>query len=269
MFRGLGKSFVANKKRLSVIAAVAGVFFIGALFVERLLNPPIEEKQIEQQLGSTEVPRTPIADTEQGRMIARILEDEDFQKQLPEKPEKRDQSQNKSEPWPQWAIDLTKIVLMVLGILTIVVFIWILVVGSEGGAQAQKPKKNFKRPTKKQLPVEHHMLVPKATLADVERLAEAGSFGEAVRLLLSVMLTVLAGRELIKIRPSMTGREIVATATFDTSFVRGLRYMVLTVEAYAFAGEQVNRILFDECFEHFNKLSAMKGPSAPTKRQPK
>lgn len=88
-------------------------------------------------------------------------------------------------------------------------------------------------------------------------------------MLLSVMLTVLAGRELIKIRPSMTGREIVATAKFGASFVSGLRFMVLTVEAYAFAGEQVNRTLFDECFAHFNKLSAMKDPTVPPRRQPK
>ena len=261
MFSGVRQTFSDNKKRLAAIAMAAVVLFLGAYFVDRLLVAAKAPEDTGLDLSATEVPRTPITESDSGRAITKILEDETYQDKLPETPESQQQNQKNTKPWPSWRIGVIKVVLAILGIFTVVVFIWILFVGSRGGALAQKPRKAMKRSGQSRAQVEYHMVIPEATLKDVERAAQEGRYGEAVRMLLSIALTTLAGRDLIRILPSMTGREIAASARIGADGVAGLTHLVLTVEAHAFAGEGVNKTLFEECLAAFQSLASLKAKS--------
>jgi hypothetical protein len=258
MFSGVQKSISRNRKRLSVIAAVAITLLVASMFVDQMLSPSQEAAAEKPKLAATHVAKTEIADTQTGRVIATMLEDDSYQKALPEKLNSKKTAQQKMEPWPAWVISLIKVILVTLGIATIVLFIWIVAVGSQGSALAQKPRENFKRPVKGPAQAKHHMLIPTATMADVEKMAADGLYGEAVRMLLSIMLIKLAAQDLVRILPSMTGREIVANATIATTAVASLKLLVSTVESYAFAGQAVDRTLFEDCLKNFRLLSSLK-----------
>jgi len=258
MFSGVRQTFSDNKKRLTVIAVAAVVLFSGAYFVDRLFVPSDGPDDTKPALGATEVPRTPISQSEAGLAAKKILENEAFQNRLPITPEVEQQKRKNSAPWPSWLLQLIRVVLVILAIGTVVGFVWILFVGSGDGALAQKPRKDVKRPRRSHVPVEHHMVIPSATLKDVERMAHEGKYGEAVRMLLSIALTTLAGRDLVRILPSMTGREIAASAKIGADAVVGLNHLVRTVEAHAFAGEGVTKTLFEECLAAFQALASLK-----------
>ncbi len=257
MFLGVRQTFSKNKKRLAVIAAAAAMLFLGALFVDKLFVSPNPPDDAKPELGATEVLRTPISQSENGFAIKEILEDETFQERLPITPRPEQQNRQNSAPWPSWVIELIRVILVILAIVTVVVFVWILFEGSGRGALAQKPRKDVKRRRQNRTPVEHYMVIPSATLKDVERMAQEGKYGEAVRMLLSIALTTLAGRELIRILPSMTGREIAASAKIGVDAVARLNHLVRTVEAHAFAGEGVTKSLFEECLASFQSLASL------------
>jgi len=259
MFLGVLQSFKDNKVRLAIVAGLALLLLLAAAFSDRLLNGAGGPEDTLTELKATQVARTPISDSDAGRMAKKILEGEDFQKELPEKPEL--EKNTLSSPMSEWAVKLIVYFLAALGVFAVVVFIWILVVGAKSGTHASKPKKNIKWRGRAQKPVEHHMLVPAATMADVEKMAQEGRYGEAVRMLLSIALIKLSGQDMVRILPSMTGREIVASAQIGGTAIVGLRQLVMTVEAYAFAGELVDKDLFEACLKEFKLLNSLKGIS--------
>ncbi|MCJ9427543.1 hypothetical protein [Kordiimonas marina] len=238
---------VKNWRHLLVLALVAALFFGGAYW---MATKPAE-KEAENPVVVPGHSQQPLADTTRGRQVKRLLADESFQKKLPEGihfPTKAPVSM------PAWVGELILYALVGLGIFTIAVFIWVLVTGNTKLKPAAKAEKAKRQPRETGRLAPDHALAQHATLEDAKAQAAEGNFGDAVRALLAVSLISLSRRELVLLRPWMTGREIVRDAKLFAEAKKALEGLVFTVESYAFAGEEVRRETYEACLLQYDLL---------------
>ena len=142
------------------------------------------------------------------------------------------------------------------GIFTIAFFIYLIASGGQPkkGATTGSLRKKRKAERHKQ---QHTYLQP-ATLEEAEALARDGNFGDAVRKLLALSLQHLAEHDLVRLRPSMTGREIVRHADLHDTPRGFLRDLVGTVESYAFAEQPVEEDRYRFCFNAYKGLLSVR-----------
>ncbi|TNE64356.1 MAG: DUF4129 domain-containing protein [Alphaproteobacteria bacterium] len=248
---GFRKNIVENKRRLAVLAVVAALMFGVAYW---LATKPAEPVEAPEKDPATEDAPAPLADTPVGDEVRLILKDESYQSELPTRPKPPEKPARRNGSMPKWLGDLIFYLFVGLGIFTVAVFVWILVTGARRPShQAKVLSRADKKMVVPILP--QHDLIQPATLADAEALAAAGQFGDAVRKLLSVALVSLARRELVRIRPSMTGREIVRSARLAPDATDALSLLVATVEAYAFAGLSVSADDYANCLQGCHLLA--------------
>ncbi len=243
------KGIAKNWRRLSILAVVTASLFGIAYWwdKERLSQDDMEPDKAAESVRL----KAPLPDTELGHRVDAMLDKGGFQRELPEieKPKPR----RNSSPMPKWLGDLIVYTLVGLGIFAIAVMIWILVSGS---TSARAPMRRARKPRSKNEPAAagSHALAQPASLDDAEEAARAGNFGEAVRLLLATALIGLAKQELVRLRPWMTGREIVRDAKLAATPADALSLLVRTVEAYAFAGHVITEQTYKTCFQHYQLL---------------
>ncbi|WP_262692714.1 hypothetical protein [Kordiimonas aestuarii] len=193
-----------------------------------------------------------LPDTEIGRAVTTLLEHGEFQRDLPESPKPRARQQTGG--MPAWLGKAILYSLMGLGLFAIAVFVWVLVTGNPPKAPRKKHATTRRSPNPKQHRAEH-AFIQHATFDDAERAAENGNFGEAIRILLALSLLALAEQRRVLVRPHMTGREIVDSASLDSKHLAALRFMVLAVETYAFAGRDITESVFSSCLGGYRSLT--------------
>ncbi len=243
------KGIAKNWRRLSVLAVVTVALFGIAYWwdKERLSQDDLEQEKTAESVRL----KAPLPDTDLGRRVDAILDQGGFQRELPEI--ERPKPKRNRSPMPRWLGDLIVYVLVGLGIFAIAVMIWILVSGSTSSSarirRARKSRSRNEPPA-----TGSHALAQPASLDDAEKAANAGNFGEAVRLLLATALIGLAKQELVRLRPWMTGREIVRDAKLAATPADALGLLVRTVEAYAFAGHVITEQTYKTCFQHYQLL---------------
>lgn len=243
------KGIRKNWRRLSMLAVVTIILFGIAYWwdKERLSQDDMKEDTAAESVQL----KAPLPDTELGRRVDAMLDEGGFQRALPEI-EKPEPNRNR-QPMPKWLGELIVYTLVALGIFAIAVMIWILVSGSTGSrVRVRKPRRSPSR--KETLASGSHALAQPASLDDAEQAAREGNFGEAVRLLLATALIGLAKQELVRLRPWMTGREIVRDAKLAAMPADALGLLVRTVEAYAFAGNVITEQTYRTCFQNYQLL---------------
>lgn len=252
------KRINVNNWRHLVVLALLAALFLGAAY---WLSGRDSDRDDTPEAPSAEAEiRQPLADTERGRQVRDLLSDNSYQKELPaaQRPVRNIQMSN---PLPEWLLTVLFYGLIALGIFAIAVFVWVLVTGN---TRIRPPEKLSADKKRKQAPASppDHELARQGTLADAQALAGDGAYGEAVRALLAAVLITLARRELVKLRPWMTGREIVRDAQLVRDARDALAFLVMTVEAYAFAGHEVARDTYETCLRHHDTLTRKKGGAA-------
>ena len=247
---------IKNWRRLLVLAVLATAFFSGAFWLTRdRANDSDNEAEAEPQISLEQASDrpAPLPNTARGDQVRALFADGDYQNILPEA---KKPVQRKSVPMPQWVGKLILYALTAAGIFTIAAFIWILITGNSGTRPASSVARNSAKKKKERAAAPDHMLARNATFEEAEAMARSGNYGEAVRMLLAVSLISLSRRELVRLRPWMTGREIVRDAALVEDAARALEQMVHTVEAYAFAGHEISRALYQSCMEHYRMLAS-------------
>lgn len=249
MTGGFKKGISKNWRQLALLAAVSVGLFGLAYWWDAEWDK--EDDAGEDVAAESVQLKASLPDTELGRQIDTMLEDGGYQRSLPER--EKPKPTRKSTPMPRWLGDLIVYALVGLGLFAIAVMIWVLVTGSTNPkARTRKPRKPATG--KDAMPAGIHALAQPASLEDAEKAAKAGNFGEAVRLLLATALIGLARQELVRLRPWMTGREIVRDAKLAPSPADALGFLVATVEAYAFAGHVITEQTYKTCFQHYQSL---------------
>lgn len=245
---------VNNWRHLTVLALLAMLFFGVAYW---LSVRDSDDRDAEDTPSAVADIRQPLADTERGRQVRDLLSDSSYQKELPGAPKPATRPQL-SNPLPEWLLTALYYGLIALGIFALAVFVWVLVTGNK---RIRPPDKLTTDKRREQAPVSplDHDLARHGTLADAHALAADGVYGEAVRALLAAVLISLARRELVKLRPWMTGREIVRDAQLMQEAREALAFLVMTVEAFAFAGHDVARDTYEACLRHHDTLTQKKG----------
>jgi len=241
------KGIRKNWPWLSIAAGAAIVLFGAAYWWNDARHKAPEET------ASTETVKlkAPLPDTDLGRRIDNMLDKGDYQRDLPEAP--KPQQRQKSSPMPVWLGKAILYTLVALGIFAIAVMIWILATGNTSPKARNTMRRKPSAKPQAQATGSHALAQP-ASLEEAEQAAKAGNFGEAVRMLLATALISLAKRELVRLRPWMTGREIVRESKLATKPADALHCLVATVEAYAFAGHAISQQTYETCFHHYQLL---------------
>jgi hypothetical protein len=91
-------------------------------------------------------------------------------------------------------------------------------------------------------------------LEEAERLARAGRFGEAARLLLQLTFEALRGAGRAPLEPWRTGREIARLARLSNDARAALEELVLAVELAVFAGREPDRAEYEHCARRYTAL---------------
>ncbi|MCH9647468.1 MAG: DUF4129 domain-containing protein [Deltaproteobacteria bacterium] len=91
-------------------------------------------------------------------------------------------------------------------------------------------------------------------LAEVDRLAAAGRYGEAVHLLLLIAVDRLMRRRAQPLEDSLTSREILRRLRLPPPGKAALERLVLGTERFLFAKKEVDRQELDACREAFELL---------------
>jgi len=243
------KAIAKNWRRLSILAVVTIVLFGIAYWWDRERLP--EDDMGQDKAAESVRLKAPLPDTDLGRRVDAMLVNGGFQRDLPEI-EKPKPNRNRSA-MPKWLGELIVYILVGLGIFAIAVMIWILVSGStSSGVRTRRTRKPRSR--NEPAAAGSHALAQPASLDDAEEAARSGNCGEAVRLLLATALIGLAKQELVRLRPWMTGREIVRDAKLAATPADALGILVRTVEAYAFAGHVITEQTYRTCFQHYQLL---------------
>lgn len=251
----LKNALVENWRRLVAAAAAAVLLFAGAYLLDRTPNSADTASEGPEEAAS--IPQ-PLADTELGKTVDAILADDSYQRTLPDTPQP---TRRQSAAMPEWLTKLFLYGLLAMGVFAVAVFIWVLVTGASG-ARPLSPAVRAIKAKGSPAPAAQHSLMQPSSLKDAERLAAEGHYGEAVRILLAVALTQLSGRNLVRIRPSMTGREIVRGATLVNEALDALQALVAIVEASAFAGHPVSKDDFERALAQFDCLARVEGRAA-------
>lgn len=250
------KKFVGNKRLLMALSAAALVLFAAAYLLGGSHEPSQNDGGDTEQ---TEVMPEPVSDTETGNLVKNILSDDEYQSELPVQ-SRTPQPQNFR--MPGWVLKTLFYALVGLGIFAVASFIWVLITGNRGALPLSPAVRKIKsRKRADQQPIRHSLIQP-ATLADAEKLAADGRYGEAVRFLLAACLIDLSNKRLVQIKPSMTGREIAGGASLVQEAQEALRALVITVEAYAFAEEKVSKSAYEQALEKFRFLEQAAGAGA-------
>ncbi|SDD37193.1 DUF4129 domain-containing protein [Kordiimonas lacus] len=249
MTGGFKKGISKNWRQLAILAAVS-IGLLGLAYWWDTERGKDGETSDDVAADSVQL-KAPLPDTELGRQVDTMLEGGGYQRSLPEL--EKPKPTRKSNPLPRWLGDLIVYALVGLGLFAIAVMIWVLVTGSTSPKiRTRKPRRSTVR--KGAAPAGTHALAQPASLDDAEKAAKAGNFGEAVRLLLATALIGLARQELVRLRPWMTGREIVRDAKLAPSPADALGFLVATVEAYAFAGHVITEQTYKACFQRYQLL---------------
>ena len=99
----------------------------------------------------------------------------------------------------------------------------------------------------------------RALLAEADRLAGEGRFGEAVRVLLHRTLDDLAERRPGLIAPAQTAREIAALPALAPAVREPLAGIAAEVERFVFAGRPLDRDAFQDCRTRYDRFLAAAG----------
>lgn len=251
MIGGNKRIKIKNWRHLMVLAIVAVLFFGGAYW---LAGDPAENDADEEAVAEQVEVKQPLPETERGQQVKQLFSDDSFQKELPKA---LDLNVQNTSPMPAWVAKLILYTLVALGVFTVAVFIWVLVTGNTTIKPVAKvaPARR-KKQTQSSEPA--HALAQHATFETASAMAAKGNYGEAVRALLAVSLIHLSQRELVRLRPWMTGREIVQDANLLQEAKTALEYLVFTVEAYAFAGDEIKQETYEACLTHHDLLTKSK-----------
>ena len=176
---------------------------------------------------------------------ARVLADDGYQTEIPDKPAPEgappsDRSPDEYEPYvpPSEAVATVASALWWVAIAVVVVLVglWLareLALGRD--ARPPPPEAVVTRPAAAAAPV----------LPDADALARAGRYADAVHALLLRVIAALDAP-----RPSWTGREVARRAELAPDARRALGHLVLAVEASLFGGRPAGEAEYRACAEH-------------------
>jgi hypothetical protein len=95
---------------------------------------------------------------------------------------------------------------------------------------------------------------PLPELDEIERLARAGAYAEAIHLMLLRALEALRRQLGINWAKSMTSREIARRAELGPTDRRALRVLVGAVEISRFGGQNANEQVYRTCLDHYRLI---------------
>jgi Domain of unknown function (DUF4129) len=91
-------------------------------------------------------------------------------------------------------------------------------------------------------------------LTDVEDLARAGRYGEAIHLLLLHLFAALQRRPATAPAPAHTGREVLSRTRLASEARAALAVLVQAAEAVHFGGRQAGREDYENCLGHYRRF---------------
>lgn len=97
---------------------------------------------------------------------------------------------------------------------------------------------------------------PPNTLDEIEKLANAGAFSEAVHLLLLKCFEELHRRSIFSSGAAMTSRELLVKAELPAPAQDGLAFIVSAVELGHFGGRQISRATYEQCLSGYRHILA-------------
>jgi len=237
-------------KVVGLTVLMVGFFGAGYYFLSSADDPAPEVlDEVSEPAARVELPPAP--DSDSRRTIENILED-GYQRDLPPRPEARQPREPAN--FPVWLGKLIAWIFIGLGIAAAALFIW-LIASSFIGGYAPPPKKRKKnRGQGADAPEDAPLPFAPVAMGDVDAAAKRGDYGEAVHLLLLATLQMLSQKGLLRIKPSMTAREIALSAQLTVSAQAPLKEIVGAVETYLFAGFDLNAETYDNCRNHHKML---------------
>ena len=97
---------------------------------------------------------------------------------------------------------------------------------------------------------------PVPELDEIERLARAGAYAEAIHLMLLRALEALRRRLDVSWAKSLTSREIARRSELDTADRHALKVLVGAVEICRFGGQSANEQIYNTCLSHYRQIGA-------------
>ncbi|MDD9905368.1 MAG: hypothetical protein OXT06_17495 [Rhodospirillaceae bacterium] len=101
---------------------------------------------------------------------------------------------------------------------------------------------------------------PPNSLDEIEKLANAGAFSEAVHLLLLKCFEELHRRSIFTSGAAMTSRELLVKAALPAPAQDGLAFIVSAVELGHFGGRQISRATYEQCLSGYRHILASPSP---------
>ena len=95
---------------------------------------------------------------------------------------------------------------------------------------------------------------PLPPLDEIERLARAGAYAEAIHLMLLRALDTLRRRLGTSWAKSLTSREIVRRSELPGTDRQALKVLVGAVEICRFGGQQANEQIYRACLDHYRSI---------------
>jgi hypothetical protein len=103
---------------------------------------------------------------------------------------------------------------------------------------------------------------PAPELDEIEKLARAGAYAEAIHLMLLRALEALRRRLGTSWAKSLTSREITRQAELGANDRRALKVLVGAVEICRFGGQAANEQVYHACLDHYRQIGADGGAAA-------
>jgi hypothetical protein len=95
---------------------------------------------------------------------------------------------------------------------------------------------------------------------EIERLAQAGRFGDAVHLLLLLCFEALRDQSPTARDAALTSREVLQRASLPAPAQSNLAFIVSAVEIGHFGGHNVDRSVYEQCLDRYHDIVATETP---------
>ena len=247
----MSRFFKDNWIKVVGLTVLMAAFFGAGYYFLSSDNEPVPEALEETSEQTARVELTPTPDSDNRRALERILDD-GYQRDLPARPEVRQPREPAN--FPVWLGKLIAWIFIGLGIAAAALFIWLIASSFVGGYTPPPKKRRKSRGQGADAPENAPLPFAPVAMGDVDAAAKRGDYGEAVHLLLLATLQMLSQKGLLRIKPSMTAREIALSAQLNVNAQAPLREIVGAVETYLFAGFDLNAETYDNCRNHHKML---------------
>ncbi|UTW56331.1 hypothetical protein [Kordiimonas sp. SCSIO 12610] len=237
-------------KTTALLLLAAGLFYVAFEFD---FSEPRQQDTIPNKTANvdTQSAYQPPPESENRDTLERILSNSQYQKVLPNTPKPQNQ---KPVDFPRWLAVALKWIFIVGGIAAIATFIWLLVSSMTGGYAP--PSSAKKKVSHKAVPKQdkNNAVSSPVSLQDAEDMAAKGDYGEAIHLMLLALLQHLSKLDVLRLRPSLTSREILRSSTFNQEATHALQFLIGAVESYLFAKITIDAKTYQNCRTQYDTL---------------